>query len=134
MTNVFDRFTKVVQSELNHRLRRRDDGSVDAVDAAPGPASAAASGLQPGLQPSLHAGLRSVTDVKAAAHVLELPDDATLDMVRARYRELSQRYHPKTLSSRADEAHAAQVVLLSLTEALELLEEHLLPLPPARRA
>ena len=30
----------------------------------------------------------------------------------------------------ADEAHAARVVLEALTDALELLEEHHLPLPP----
>jgi DnaJ-domain-containing protein 1 len=73
----------------------------------------------------------AVTDVDGALRVLELSGSPHLDEVRARYRQLAQRYHPKTVGGRPDEVAAAHVVMESFTEALELLEEHLLPLPPA---
>ena len=65
--------------------------------------------------------------------MLEIEQGSTLDEVRAAYRTLARRYHPRTLSKVPDQAYAAQTVLDALTEALEVLEAHLLPLPDARR-
>jgi hypothetical protein len=72
-----------------------------------------------------------VTDVDAALRALEMSGTPSLEQVRARYRELARRYHPKTRSLDADEARSAHLLQETLTEALELLEEHLLPMPPA---
>lgn len=130
--SVFDRITKVVKSEWNHRFGEdMDDGSVDRVldvdrvDASDG----ATQGPLP-----TRARSTSVPDVDGAMRVLELTGVPTLDVVRARYRELACRYHPRTTSEQPDHVHAAHVVLLSLTDALELLEEHLLPMPHMRPA
>jgi hypothetical protein len=71
----------------------------------------------------------AATDVQGALRVLELSGTPSLAEVRARYALLVRRYHPRTLDDSADDAHAARVVVDALTEALELLEEHLLPLP-----
>jgi DnaJ-domain-containing protein 1 len=75
---------------------------------------------------------QQVTDVQSAWKVLELSPGATLDVVRESYFALAKRYHPRTLSKNADQAYAAQTVLDALTDALELLESHLLPLPDGR--
>ncbi len=77
---------------------------------------------------------RGVSEASQAYRLLELPDDATLDRVRARYFELAQRYHPRTIGDSADKAYAAQTVLETLTDALEILEAHLLPLPSSSPA
>ena len=69
----------------------------------------------------------AVVDVAGALRVLELTGTPTLDDVRRQYRALAHRYHPKTRSNVAEEVNAARVVLDALTDALELLEEHLLP-------
>ena len=69
----------------------------------------------------------AVVDVEGALRVLELTGTPTLDDVRRQYRALAHRYHPKTRSNVAEEVNAARVVLDALTDALELLEEHLLP-------
>ena len=74
---------------------------------------------------------RGVSEASQAYRLLELKDDATLDVVRARYFELAERYHPRTIGDSADKAYAAQTVLETLTDALEILEAHLLPLPPS---
>ncbi|MDP2341658.1 MAG: hypothetical protein Q8O67_11930 [Deltaproteobacteria bacterium] len=129
--SVMDRLGQVVKSEWNARFKRDDDKptkeEIAAAAAAlrnqttpPGPARAPAR--SPARGPT-------VSDVDGAMRVLELSGTPTLDAVRARHRELARRYHPKTLSDKSDEAHAAVVVLEALTDALELLEEHLLPLP-----
>lgn len=113
--SVLDRFGKVLQSEWSHRFKR------GAGEATPEPAPASSR------TPQRRAP--AVADTQGALRVLELTGTPTLDEVRARYRELARRYHPKTASDNADEAHAARVVLDALTDALELLEEQLLPLP-----
>lgn len=69
----------------------------------------------------------AVVDVEGALRVLELTGTPTLDDVRRQYRALAHRYHPKTRSTVTEEVNAARVVLDALTDALELLEEHLLP-------
>ncbi|HEY1100153.1 MAG TPA: J domain-containing protein [Myxococcota bacterium] len=129
--SVLDRFGQVVKSEWNARFGRDgDDRDVDKEAAAEVEAALAKkdAALAPRVPPARAA---TVTDVDGAMRVLELSGHPTLDEVRARYRELARRYHPKTVSSRSDDVEAAHVVLESLTSALELLEEHLLPLPPA---
>lgn len=126
--SVMDRLGQVVKSEWNARFRRDGD------KASKHEIEAEAAALK--RKAPLHARPPrgpTVSDVDGALRVLELPANSAtlgLDEVRARARELSRRYHPKTLSDKADEAHAARVVLEALTDALELLEEHLLPLPP----
>jgi len=129
--SVLDRFGQVVKSEWNSRFRK--DGDDDEAAAAAEAELAATAGAQPAssstrMAPPPRAAV--VTDVDGAMRILELQGHPGLDEVRARYRELSRRYHPKTCSDRPDDVAAAHVVLESLTEALELLEEHLLPLSP----
>lgn len=122
--SVLDRFGQVVKSEWNSMFRKDSDNVADAAAAEVEATLAAPT-------PRTAAARPAVTDVDGALRVLELTGSPALDEVRARYRELAQRYHPKTVGGRPDEVAAAHVVMESLTEALELLEEHLLPLPPA---
>lgn len=122
--SLFDRLGTVVKAEWHARFS--DENAAEPDHSEPEVVAAKAwdgeprSGPQTVRMPAL--------DVSAALRTLELPTDATLDDVRASYRRLARRYHPQTLSSSADQAHAAETVLRSLTAALELLEEHLLPL------
>jgi hypothetical protein len=136
--SVFDRIGKVVKSEWNHRFGERDDDALEReaqaeVDAAianpsltPTARNPTTSSPQARTVPARSSG---VPDVAAAMRVLELSGVPTLDAVRAQYRALARHYHPRTTSENADQAHAAHTVLDTLTVALELLEEHLLPLP-----
>lgn len=120
--SVLDRVGKMVRSEWNARRPRfggARDGERDRGRTVADTHAAAALPRKP-----------AVVDADGALRVLELAAMPTLDEVRARYAALARRYHPKTLSTNMDEAHAARVVLEALTDALELLEEHLLPLPP----
>ena len=110
---LFERFGRVVKAEIGHLVRR----SPSDADAAKRPAVSAS---MPRREPA-------VVDVEGALRVLELTGSPALADVRAQYRTLARRYHPKTRSAVADEAHSARVVLDALTDALELLEEHLLP-------
>ncbi len=115
--SVLDRFSQVVKSEWSHRFGKKNGEA---------PAPARDGGGGPGRATAPHRP--AVVDVDGALRVLELSGTPTLAEVRARYQELSRRYYPKTRSARDDEAHAARVVVGALTDALELLEEHLLPL------
>lgn len=118
--SVLDRVGKMVRAEWNarrpHFHRDREAGQEH-------PAREQGVNLPPPRNPA-------VVDVDGALRVLELPAGATLDEVRAQHALLARRYHPKTLALGGHEAHAARVVLEALTDALELLEEHHLPLPP----
>jgi hypothetical protein len=118
--SVFDRVGRVVRAEWSHLRRKKPDEAAPVPDDDQKPVS---RGQAPAPRPR-------VNDVDGALRVLELSGTPTLDEVRARYHAMSRRYFPKTQSPRADEAHAARVVLEALTDALELLEEHLLPVPP----
>lgn len=69
--------------------------------------------------------------VQAAWAMLELTPGASLDEVRDAYQRLAQRYHPKTREVSA--APAAHAVIGRLTDALEVLEAHLLPWRPPRQ-
>jgi DnaJ-domain-containing protein 1 len=129
MSNVFDRVSKVAKAEWNALRKKRADADLqaeaereveEAVHGAPMTTSSARA------RPITS---KAVPDVEAALRVLELPRTATLDEVRARYRELARRYQPRTQSQRPDDVEAAHTLMLALTDALELLEEHLLPLP-----
>ena len=111
---VLDRIGKVVKAEWNHRFSRRPG--------EPGPAPREA------LSPTANQRRAAVVDVDGALRVLELTTTPSLAAVRAQYQKLARRYYPKSKSASADEAHAAVVVLDVLTDALEVLEEHLLPL------
>lgn len=69
--------------------------------------------------------------VKSADQAYErlgLTPDSTLDEVRASYRALAQRWHPRAQQG-GEAADRAQRELDGCLEALEVLEEHLLPLP-----
>jgi hypothetical protein len=119
--SVIDRLSAVVKSEWGHRFRRKPKDDAAEPDTTTTTTTAATTA---GAAPKK----RAVIDVQGALRVLDLTGTPTLADVRARYAELARRYHPKTQSPRDDEAHAARVVLEALTDALEILEEHLLPL------
>ncbi len=137
--SLFDRLGNVVKAEWSHRFGDGDDDEErGASEQALREADAALRGTDS--RPSQRAELarakasrRAVTDVASAWRVLEIEQGCTLDEVRAAYRTLARRYHPRSLSKVPDQAYAAQTVLDALTEALEVLEAHLLPLPDARR-
>lgn len=123
---VFDRIGKVVRAELGHRFRRGRVDDEPAPDEAPRHNGRAAVDAR-----TQDAPKRAVVDVEGALRVLELsspPGAPPLAEVRAQYQRLARRYWPKTQSNDADEAHAAKVVVDALTDAVELLEEQLLPL------
>jgi hypothetical protein len=124
---VLDRLGKVVKAEWNHRVARRskDDAAAGAHDDDRGRSRG------PQVEARVPERKPAVVDVDGALRVLELSGSPSLVEVRAQYRELARRYHPKTQSANADEAHAARVVLEALTDALEILEQHLLPLHAA---
>lgn len=136
--SVIDRLGQVVKSEWN-ALRRPGDKRDDEVGGKPGKEDEAeveaalkkSSSSAPLAKPPRAA---AVSDVDGALRVLEMQGSPTLDEVRARYRELARRYHPKTRSDKADDQNAAHIVLEALTDALEVLEDHLLPLPPLPQA
>lgn len=123
-----ERLGKVVRAEISaitHAGPRRSTSAVTAPHATtPKKTSTGAATAPPSRAPL-------VTDVDGALRVLELTGEPTLDVVRQRAHELARHFHPKTTSSDADEAHAARRVVQAITEALELLEEHLLPVAPA---
>jgi len=123
--SVFDRIGKVVRAELAARFRGEHDTKGDQG------AGSSAEQRSPATSQAPTARAPMITDVDGALRALELTTTPTLEQVRARYRELAQRYHPKTRSPNADEARSAHLLQETLTEALELLEEHLLPMPPA---
>ena len=120
MPDLFDRLRGVVRAEINH-LRR--GGS----DPSPRASTRRADREGKGVDATMPRRAPAVVDVDGALRVLELVGSPSLAEVRGQYRALAHRYHPKTRSSVADEAHAARVVLDALTDALELLEEHHLP-------
>ena len=120
---LFDRISSVVKAEWHSRFGEHDDEGAKGRHAPRGSRAA----------PTPGARRRSITDTDSAYRVLELVPSATLDEVRAAYREMARRYHPRTYSKVPDQAHAAETLLEALTDALEVLEEHLLPLPSGRR-
>lgn len=140
--SVIDRLGQVVKSEWNSRFSRdKDDAEAEAMaevdealkkTASTTSASTTSTTSASTPTPALAKPPRTpqVNDVQSALRVLELQGSPTLDEVRARYRQLARRYHPKTQAQRADDRAAAHVVLETLTDALEVLEQHLLPLPP----
>lgn len=139
--SLFDRLSNVVKAEWNARFGEGEEGREErtydeeslkeAQEAARGrPRPTSSRGVT---ARTTRAPRAAVTDVVSAFRMLELEKGATLDEVRASYRRLARRYHPRTLSKVPDQAYAAQTVLDALTEALEVLEAHLLPLPSGRR-
>jgi DnaJ-domain-containing protein 1 len=115
---LFDRISHVMRAEWNARFAEGDPPPIPVprVDDV-----AAASHI------GQRAARRGITDVGSAYRILEVAPTATLDEVRAAYFHQAQRYHPRTHSPVADQAYAAQTVLDALTEALEVVEAHLLP-------
>ncbi|MFZ9887564.1 MAG: J domain-containing protein [Myxococcota bacterium] len=128
--SLFDRFGTVVRAEWRARFSDDIEAATEAAEADAVEPKAWES--EP--RPAAPVTRLPTLDVGAALRTLELPAEATLDEVRASYRRLARRYHPHTLSASADQAHAAETVLRSLTAALELLEAHLLPLPRGQAA
>jgi hypothetical protein len=130
---LFDRLKDVVRSEITHlrnpesrqeaREAKRAAKEAEkefAKDAKDARNKSTVEATMPRRAPA-------VVDVEGALRVLELSGSPSIDDVRRQYRALAHRYHPKTRSSVPDEVNAARVVLDALTDALELLEEHLLP-------
>jgi hypothetical protein len=116
-----ERLGKVVRAEISaitHPGHRRSTIPQPATTTTAGAATA----------PPTRAPL--VTDLDGALRVLELTGEPTLAVVRQRAHELARHYHPKTTSGDVEEARAARLVVQALTEALEILEEHLLPVAP----
>ena len=111
--NVFERLGRAVRAEWD-AVSRREAPSWRPSSSTP---------------PQARARVPAASDVQGALRVLELSGTPSLSEVRAQYARLARRYHPRTLNDGADDAHAARVVVDALTEALEILEEHLLPLP-----
>ena len=116
---LFDRLGGVVKAEWSARFPqegRKASGANERPQSAPN-----------------HAGpprrRRAVADADAAYRILEVPKGASLEEVREAYFQMSKRYHPRSHSRVPDQAHAAQTLLFALTDALEVLEEHLVPLP-----
>jgi hypothetical protein len=139
--SFLDRMGKVVKAEWNARFSDVDVPAPQDTDEANGAdqrrPETATSDARPERTAvaarSMTTPVGSIKDVQAALRVLELsaggPGEPTLDTVRAQHRRLSMHYHPKTRSPKDDEVRAAHLVLEALTEALEVLEAHLLPLP-----
>ena len=130
---LFDRLKDVVRSEITHlrspesRAEARESKRAAkeaekelAKDAKDARGKSSVDATMPRRAPA-------VVDVEGALRVLELTGAPSLDEVRRQYRALAHRYHPKTRSAITEEMNAARVVLDALTDALELLEEHLLP-------
>lgn len=119
-----ERLGKVVRAEISaitHQGQRRSTSE----KRGPQPAT-----TPPGAATAPPARSPLVTDVDGALRVLELSGEPTLDMVRERAHTLARHYHPKTTSTDVEEARAARLVVQAITEALEILEEHLLPVAP----
>lgn len=124
---LFDRLKDVVRSEITSLRNRASTPPTDAERSqrkgkAKDKDNLAVDATMPRRAPA-------VVDVEGALRVLELSGAPCLEDVRRQYRALAHRYHPKTRSAVPEEVNAARVVLDALTDALELLEEHLLPLP-----
>ena len=136
--SLFDRLGTVVRSEWSSRFGEEPDEPEDVDDPADDdkderPARRARPrSARPASKPAPRKA-PAVSDLESAWRVLELSPGATLDEVRLGYFALAKRYHPRTLSDVADQAYAAQTVLDALTDAVELLETHLLPLADGRR-
>ena len=130
--SMIDRLGQVVRSEWNARFRD-DDVEGHHPDAPRESTGDTTTGTRDRNVTNVRQTPRSaaVSDVEGALRVLELTGTPTLDEVRAAYRTLARRYHPKTCAEKRDDVDAAHTVQAALTDALELLEEHLLPLPPA---
>jgi hypothetical protein len=128
--SVFDRLGKVVRAELS--ALRGHSTPPHPADATGTSTPAKTTRTKPTTTHGRSDATRPpmVTDVEQAKRVLELHGEPTLAEVRARAHALSRHFHPKTCSSRPDEAETARAVLEGLTEALEILEEHLLPTSP----
>lgn len=123
-----DRLGKVVRAEISAVVRPDARAPGGSTSTATTPPRATTTPPTPTTRSPL------VTDVDAALRVLELPAEATLDAVRQKARDLSRHFHPKTRSADPEEVRAARLVLEAITEAQELLEEHLLPVaavPPS---
>lgn len=123
---LFDRLKDVVRSEITSLRNRASTAPTDAERAH---GKGKGKGDNPAVDATMPRRAPAVVDVDGALRVLELSGSPSLEDVRRQYRALAHRYHPKTRSAVPEEVNAARVVLDALTDALELLEEHLLPLP-----
>ena len=72
--------------------------------------------------------LPAIKTPEQAYERLELNVNASLDEVRARYREVARVWHPRAQQD-GEPADRARKHLDGYLDALEVLEEHLLPLP-----
>ncbi len=128
MNNLLGRLGNLLRSEIS--ALGADDDEVD-LDEAGGdePADKVRVTARAGAS-----GFSRRVDAAAAYKMLELPDGALLDEVRAQYRVMVRRYHPKSVDGSDEQRVTAQSVLDGLTQALEVLETHLLPTPETPRS
>lgn len=72
--------------------------------------------------------LPAIRSAEQAYERLELGEHSSLDEVRARYREVAKLWHPRAHQD-GEAGERARKHLEGYLDALEVLEEHLLPLP-----
>jgi hypothetical protein len=128
MTDLFERLGNVIKSEWNARFTG-DPAFEDGQEKQRGNRDTTSAVIPPSQSPFPRKRTGRM-DVSSAWRILELSPGSDLAMVRDQYQRMSQRYHPRTLNTNPDQAYTAQQVLDGLTEAVEILEEELLPLPP----
>jgi len=123
MSDLFDRLGNVIKSEWNARFSDDPIATSDVsafsdqeTTNAVVPSQAYSSGKRVGRM-----------DIGSAWRVLELAPGTDIKIVRTQYHQLSRKYHPRTLSDNPDHAYTAQTVIDGLTDAVEILEEELMP-------
>lgn len=66
---------------------------------------------------------------KMAFKYLGIPEESSLELVRERYQERVHTVHPRSMKGSEEQRQTAQTTLDNLTDALEVLERELLPMP-----
>jgi hypothetical protein len=130
MSDLFDRLGNVIKSEWNARF------SDDPIEHSGRSAFSDRDTTNAIVPSQAYSSSKRVgrMDVGSAWRVLELAPNSNLQAVRKQYQVLSKRYHPRTLSDNPDHAYSAQTVIDGLTEAVEILEEELIPWSPREGA
>jgi hypothetical protein len=123
MSDFWDRFKNVVRSEWNSVFSDEADGGDPIDPESMREAHRAAQGQAPG--PSASLGRPSVD---SAFRLLDLHPRAPMEEVRQAYFGLARHYYPLVTSADAGRASNARSVIFALTEAYEVLCEHLVPL------
>jgi hypothetical protein len=130
MADFWDRFKNVVRSEWNSVFSDEDGQGVSVDSEAFREAHRAAIGGVDGHGMDNMDGDPALArpSVASAFRLLDLHPTASLDEVRHSYFELARHYYPLVTGADAQRASNARSVIFSLTEAYEVLCEHLVPL------